>query len=120
MPRSAYPSWQSAPNRPRTRRRAPAQRHSAPRASRSADGRHGPRFRAPRQGPPEAARLWRAPGSCLRGLDEIKEFATQRQEFRILPRPQLIARPWQIDLELDADAAGMRQQADDAVAQINR
>ena len=33
---------------------------------------------------------------------------------------QLVARPRQIDLEFDADAAGMRQQADDAIAEIDR
>ena len=40
--------------------------------------------------------------------------------MRIFPCGQLIAAARQIDLELDADAAGMRQQTDDTVAQVNR
>src|SRR5436190_6814030 len=56
----------------------------------------------------------------LRGLDEIEQFAPQPQELRIFPRGQLIAGARQVYRELDADPSRMRQQPDDAVAEIDR
>src|SRR5258708_6689595 len=103
-------------SRPARRRAARLRWHSAARANRFADGSRAPTFRAPPAPRPAAAMPWRAPGSSLRRLDEIEQFAAQPQEFRIFPRRQLIALPRQIDRKFDADAAGMRQQADAAVA----
>ncbi len=57
---------------------------------------------------------------ALGDLDEVEQLAAQPQELRMLARGQLVARPRQIDLHLDADAARMRQQADHAVAEIDR
>ena len=53
-------------------------------------------------------------------MDEFVERAAKAQEFRAFARRDLIARPRQPDLELEADAAGMRLEADDAVAEIDR
>src|SRR5262245_53772224 len=105
MPKTACRGSPSGSRNRRRRRTAPSRSGLAARGYRFADGWRAPRPRTPPARRAAAPALWPDWQSLLGRLDEVEQLPAQPQKFRVLAGRQLIARPRQVDLELDADPA---------------